>query len=101
MLVQAWSMTGGSKIIYLIRGKGKKPRKMEETKSMYKVERQRIERGYWAGITYLIQRLATGWMVLDSKPGGSKGFHLHQKPVKKGSRIHPPSSNGHRVYSFG
>jgi hypothetical protein len=48
------SMAGGSKIIYLIRGKDKKSRKMEETKSMNKFERQRIERGYWAGITFLI-----------------------------------------------
>jgi hypothetical protein len=47
-------MAGDSIIIYLIRGKDNEPRKMEETKSMYKVERQRKERGYWAGITYLI-----------------------------------------------
>lgn len=46
MLVHAWSMAGGSKIGYLVRGKDKKPRKIEETKSMYKVERQRTERGY-------------------------------------------------------
>jgi hypothetical protein len=38
-------MAGGSKIINLIRGKDKKPRKMEETKSVYKIERQRKERG--------------------------------------------------------
>jgi len=54
MLVHAWSMAGGSKISYLVRGKDKKPRKIEETKSIYKVERQKIEREYWAGITCLI-----------------------------------------------
>jgi hypothetical protein len=36
-------MAGGSKIIYLIRGKDRKPRKIEETKSMYKVDRQTVE----------------------------------------------------------
>jgi hypothetical protein len=54
ILVHAWLMAGGSKIIYLIGGRDKEPRKMEETESVYKVERQRIERGYCSGITYLI-----------------------------------------------
>jgi len=47
-------MAGGSKIIHLIIGKDKKPRKMEVTKSVYKIERQRKERGYLAWIMYLI-----------------------------------------------
>lgn len=49
-MVHAWSMAGDRKIIYLIRDKDKEPRKLEETKSTYKVERQRTERGCWAGI---------------------------------------------------
>jgi len=38
-LVHVWSKTGGSKIVYLLWGKARKFRRLEETQRKYKSER--------------------------------------------------------------
>jgi hypothetical protein len=49
----------------------------------------------WAGIAQLVQRLATGWTVRGSNPGGVETFRTHP-----GRSWVPPSllSNGYQVF---
>jgi hypothetical protein len=77
-------MAGDSKIIYLIRGKDKEPRKMEEKKSMYKVEWQRTERGYRAGGNVLDITTRYGLGGLGFETRRNQGLLSSSKTSQKG-----------------
>jgi hypothetical protein len=60
--------------------------------------KRNIIRTNGAGIAQSVQRLAEGWMVRESNPGGGDFF----APVQTRSEAHPAFLyNGYRVFSGG
>ena len=54
---------------------------------------------YGAGIAQSVQRLATGWTVQGSNPGGGRDFPHTSRPILGPTQ--PPIYNGYRVFPAG